>query len=261
MHSFALIPLFALSAFAQTTPSLSDDLLSSISSSLFPSATGFVNSVFNQGDDDSSTTTTSNSRTRLFTSANFTATGTRTGTTTTDPTRPTLTIYGLNNIANTYAASVVAANQAATTFDVICSRGAFLCPSGIAFQMTQAPTSLQLRNTATTLGVTLTESYTCALQGTTSASCRYSVRGEGPGGKTSTQIETTYSRSLLPYATVVVTAGQEKLVAASTVPAPAASESQGAAGRGMTVLGGRERGVWWGMCVAMGAVGVLAFVL
>ncbi|KAG8629007.1 hypothetical protein KVT40_002872 [Elsinoe batatas] len=249
MRSFAFIPLVAIGALAQSsTTTTEDSFLSSITSSLASAATGFL-------DDDSTTSSSSSirSRTSLFSGTN--------ATTTSNPANPTLSIYGLNNLANTYAASVVGANMAATTYDVICSRGNFLCPSGIAFQMTQAPTSLQLQNTATTLGVTITESYSCKIEGTTSASCIYSVKGQGRGTSTSTDITTTYSRSLLPYATVVVTAGQEKLAAASTVPAPSgsASGSQGAGARGVQTPG--SAGVGGALMVMTGLVGVLAVVL
>ncbi|KAF2227438.1 hypothetical protein BDZ85DRAFT_3342 [Elsinoe ampelina] len=249
MRSFTLIPLLAIGgALAQSsTTTTEDSFLSSITSSLASAATGLFD------DSTTSSSSTTRSRTSLFSGTN--------ATTTSNPANPTLSIYGLNNLANTYAASVVQANVAATTYDVICSRGNFLCPSGIAFQMTQAPTSLQLRNTATTLGVTITESYSCKIEGTTSASCIYSVKGQGKGASTSTSLETTYSQSLLPYATVVVTAGQEKLAAASTVPAPegSASGSQGAGARGVQTPG--VAGVGGLLMVAMGLVGVLAVVL
>ncbi|PNS15020.1 hypothetical protein CAC42_2249 [Sphaceloma murrayae] len=257
MRLTTLLPLFAATVMGQTTTN-SSDLLDSFSSSLssaISSATNTISSLSSLStfSDDDTTTSSTRSVTRL--------TATRSSTATSNSNEPTMTIYGLNNLVNTYAASVVSANQAATTYAVVCSSGAFLCPTGVTFQMTQAPSSLQLHNVVTTLGITVTESYSCAIGGTTSASCLYSVSGSGGGRSTKTTLATSYT-GRLPYATIVITAGQEILAAASTVPAPtSASASQGAAGR-ISVLGqGAERGMWYGLLGAMGVVGVLAVAL
>ncbi|TKX22143.1 hypothetical protein C1H76_5652 [Elsinoe australis] len=242
MRFHTLIPVFAIGALAQTTTLDLASLATSISTE--PSANPNNTAIFG-----GSLTTATTSR-GLRTNASATASST------------TMTIYGLNNLANTYAASVVSANQAATTLDVVCSAGNFLCPSGVHMQLTQAATSLQLSNIVTTLGVVVTESYSCAIGGTTSASCLYSVSGSGRGQSTSTSIKTSYSQSRLPYATVIVTQGQEKLAAASTIaPPPSASASQGAASRmgGMGAAG--DRGVWAGLMGVMALVGALAVML
>ncbi|TKX22142.1 hypothetical protein C1H76_5651 [Elsinoe australis] len=180
-------------------------------------------------------------------------------TTTTTNNHPATTAFGFGNISETYLASVINVETGAfdaTTLGVSCPTTARVCPGG-SMNITQSSSSITVRATASSSGVSVSQDYSCWRIGTYMAQCRETRMVAAANGTRYFSTAKMYggATATVPLTLVEVTAGAEKL----PVKTAAAGSNSGVARVGH--IGSGVGGMWVFVTGAMGAVGALAFML
>jgi len=135
----------------------------------------------------------------------------------------TTSLFGLNSV-NNYVASVVGDDSSAITYAVSCTTGAS-CVPGYTFTFTEGSSTADFDYSTKTGGAEVSVTMACQLSGTTSAACDVTVSEAAGTISTAVTSTTTYTGSGMPYATVTVTGGVEKLVSATASSSEASSSA------------------------------------
>ena len=239
MRFSAILPLLAVGALAQSSSDTFDDPDSSTTATATSTGT--------------SSTGTSTSATRAMTTMG-------TSSITSAAALPVSTIYGLDGLGLHYNASVVNADQASTTLAVVCQHqnddsalAQRFCLADTPITVTYGPSGVYASTSVASNGGTATVSYSCAISGTTKMACYESISLSVYGQSTKTSDSTTYSAPL-PTNQVTMTAGTEKLSAASTIPHSGAQRA--------TVMGASaERGAMAALVSLVAVSALFAFTL
>ncbi|KAG9679630.1 hypothetical protein KCU95_g13724, partial [Aureobasidium melanogenum] len=142
-----------------------------------------------------------------------------------------LFLGGSQNDGQQFAGSVVSAGPSDTVYELVCTETAVCGTLSLAATLTVGPSHLEYQFATKTMGVEASVSESCDISGTASAVCQVTFNMEinvQDITSTSTSIETTTTLSELGMVPVVLTAGVEKLSAATPASAPASSTASAA---------------------------------
>ncbi|KAH0367631.1 hypothetical protein KCU65_g4542, partial [Aureobasidium melanogenum] len=137
-----------------------------------------------------------------------------------------LFLGGSQNEGQQFAGSVVSVGPSDTVYELMCTDTAACGTLTLAATLTVGPSNLEYQFATETMGVEASVSESCDISGTASAVCQVTFNMEinvQDITSTSTSIETTTTLTELGMVPVVLTAGVEKLSAATPASAPASS--------------------------------------
>ncbi|KAG9573073.1 hypothetical protein KCU77_g15382, partial [Aureobasidium melanogenum] len=139
-----------------------------------------------------------------------------------------LFLGGAQTAGQEYAGSVVSVGPSDTVYELVCTATGVCGTYSLPQTFTVGPSTLNAQIATKTMGVEASVSEACQISGTTSAVCQVTFNMEinvQDVTSTSTSIETTTTLSELAMVPVELTAGVEKLSAAT--PASAAASASG----------------------------------